>query len=586
MKKILFLLLVLFGGILFFMHKYSTEKNINNYMLVDIETINNPRLYCVGYPEIKLTDKKTNLEVKKYNNLVDGLFLLKNGDYKLEILYHNKIITRDIEKKSDTGLKYKVFLEQSAEMKYFDDFTRLFGLGILVSNIMLFLKLMYKKDKKELFVIFCHLIIMQFLSFTNIFTGYQLNILQIIVEISLFYSLTCYFSSYLRKKHKKTANYVQAVSVIFIVFISLMLLLVINENILVYFIEYHSFIFNIFVIIFYIIIIILNLANFFIAYIVLINRFINIKNKELKKLKGYQILFMTLIFIITILVSAMEASFRIYPKYDILFLLGGTVLFWILFFEVNIEVALEINKKYRNLYLYMLKALIVFIFIYIYLIYSKSYRIMIPVLLIYILGETSYYFCKLINHNKSIVSYEKFLNKLKGVDNIEEFQNIIENEILKKNSLESVKFKIFLGYNEEKEYIRISDNNKIVKNENLCEKYENYDFGLRIKVKNDICIALLLIKTKNEKYLNELIASLSIFMDDLVYIINYIRTLSLKNNLEKRSEKEQLNKILEEHLTFIKEFSLLIKKKTKEEDIKKYSEMILQNVKDLGDKFE
>ena len=173
------------------------------------------------------------------------------------------------------------------------------------------------------------------------------------------------------------------------------------------------------------------------------------------------------IFIITILVSAMEASFRIYPKYDILFLLGGTVLFWILFFEVNIEVALEINKKYRNLYLYMLKALIVFIFIYIYLIYSKSYRIMIPVLLIYILGETSYYFCKLINHNKSIVSYEKFLNKLKGVDNIEEFQNIIENEILKKNSLESVKFKIFLGYNEEKEYIRISDNNKIVKNENL-----------------------------------------------------------------------------------------------------------------------
>ena len=51
-------------------------------------------------------------------------------------------------------------------------------------------------------------------------------------------------------------------------------------------------------------------------------------------------------------------------------------------------------------------------------------------------------------------------------------------------------------------------------------------------------------------------------------------------------QKEEINKILEEHLIFIREFSLLIKKKSKEENIKTYSEIILKNVKDLGDKLE
>ena len=60
----------------------------------------------------------------------------------------------------------------------------------------------------------------------------------------------------------------------------------------------------------------------------------------------------------------------------------------------------------------------------------------------------------------------------------------------------------------------------------------------------------------------------------------------MKNNLEKKNEKEEVSRILEEHLIFIREFSLLIKKKSKEENIKTYSEIILKNVKDLGDKLE
>ena len=587
MKKILLLLLIFFSGMLFYMYKFNIEKKIDNYMIIEVRIVNNPRLYCMGYPQIKLIDKKTDQEIKKYNDFIDGFYVVNKGNYRVEALYNNELISRDVEKQEGRSLRYGIFLKQTPEMQYFDNFTRLFGVGSLIFNLFLFLKLIYKRKNKRLLWIFCHLILIHFLNFTNIFTGYQLELAQIIVEISLFFSLIVSFSFYIKKKNKKLSDCILVTAMVMLMFLSLILMFMADNNILAYFIEYHSTIFNIIIIINYIITIILNFSNFIIAYIILINRFRNTKNKDFKKMKGYQILFLTLMVTVTMLISTiLEPSFRFYPRYDILFILGTTVLFWILFFESNMELALEINRKYRNIYSYILKVLTIFISIYIYIIYSKNYFGMIPILLIYAFGEGIYYFYKVINYNRNINSYNKFLNKLKGVDNIEEFQNITEEEILKKNSLESVKFKILSDYTEEEEFVRISDNNKIINNENLQEKFRDYDFGLRMKVRDDVCIALLLVKTKNGKYINEFIASLSIFMDDLVYIVNYIRTLNLKSSLEKKNEKEEVSKILEEHLIFIKEFSLLIRKKSKEENIKEYSEIILKNVKDLGDKFE
>ena len=587
MKKILLLLLIFFSGILFYMYKFNIEKKIDNYIIIETEFVNNPRLYCKGYLEIKLMDKDSNQEIKKYNNFIEGLYVVGKGNYRVEVPYNNEVIIRDLEKHEGKSLKYRFFLEQTSEMRYFDNLTRLFGVGSLIFNLFLFLKLFYKIKNKKILLIFCHLILIHFLSFTNIFTGYQLGLIRVIAEMSLFSFLIVYFSSYIKKKNKKLSNCILMISAVMLMFLSVVLMLVIDSNIMVYFIEYHSTIFNILIIINYVISMILNLSGFIIAYVILINRFMNTKNEDFKIMRGYQILFLTLIVMVTTLISTvLESSFKFYPRYDILFLLGITVLFWILFFESNMEVALEINRKYRNIYLYILKVLTIFISMYIYIICSKNYFGMIPILLIYIFGEGTYYFYKVINYNRNVNSYNKFLNKLRGIDNIEEFQNITEEEILKKNSLKSVKFKILSDYNEEKEFVRIFDNNKIIKNEYLQEEFKDYDFGLRIKVSNDVCIALLLIKTKNGKCFNEFITSLSMFMDDLVYIISYIRTLNLKSNLEKKNVKEEVSKILEEHIIFIKEFSLLIRKKSKEENIKEYSEIILKNVKDLGDKFE
>ena len=587
MKKTLLLFLLFLGGVLFYIHKCSIEKKVDDYMIIETGFINNPRLYCKEYPKIKLIDKKTNQEIKNYNYFIKGLYIVNEGDYRVEAFYNNEVTVRDIKKQADKGLKYDFFLEQSAEMKSLDNFTRLFGVGSLIFNLFLFFKLFRKKENKRLLLIFCHLILIHFLSFINIFTGYQLLIIQMIVEISLFSFLISYFLSYVKKKNKKLSNCILVISIIMLVFISSMLMFITSENVLVYFVKYHSDLFDILVIINYIINIILNLSNYIIPYAILIRIFINTQDKDYRKMKGYQLLFLTLVFLIAILmVTILESSFRLYPRYDVLFLLGATVLFWILFFGANMEAALEIHRKHRYLYSYILKVLSIFVFIYIYISSSKSYHKMIPVLLIYIFGEGVYYFCKVINYNRNIDSYNKFFNKLRGTDNIEEFQRITENEILKKNSLESVKFKILSDYNEEKKYVKITDNNKIIKNEHLQDNFKKYDFGLRMKVKGDVCIALLLVKTKNGKYLNEFMTSLSIFMDDLVYIVNYIRTLNLKSSLEKKNEKEEVSKILEEHLIFIREFSLLIKKKSKEENIKTYSEIILKNVKDLGDKFE
>ena len=586
MKKILLLLVLFLSVMLFYIHKCSIERKVDDYIIIETGFINNPRLYCKEHPKIKLTDKKTNQEIGKSNYFIDGLYIVDEGSYRIEASYDNDVIIKDIEKLAGERLKYKIFMEQAPEIKYLDNFTRLFGLGSLVFNLFLF-KLFYKKENKRLLLIFCHIILIYFLSFTNIFNGYQLTIVQTAVEISLLTFLAAYFLSYLKKKNKKLANCVFAILTMVLVFIISLLIFIVNESILVYFVKYHPVLFNSLMIINLIVNIALNLFNYIIPYIILINIFINTQDKDYKRMKGYQILFLTLIFLITVLgATILESNFSLYPRYDVLFLLGTTVLFWVLFFGANMEAALEIHRKNRHLYSYILKVLSIFVFIYIYIICSKSYYEMIPVLLIYIFGEGVYYLCRAVSCKRNINSYNKFFNKLRGVNDIGEFQNIIEEEILKRNSLESVKFKILSDYNEEKEYVRILDNDKIIKNEYLQEKLQKYDFGLRMKVKGEVCIALLLVKTKNGKYLNEFMASLSVFMDDLVYIVNYIRTLNLKSNLEKKNEKEEMNKILEEHLIFIREFSLLIKKKSKEENIKTYSEIILKNVKDLGDKLE
>ena len=585
MKKILLIPLFFAMSILFFMQKYDIKKDINDYLIVDIEFTGNPRMYGKKDPQVKLIDNKTNQEVMKYNNLIDKLFLIKEGNYTLEIFYENNIIIKNIEKQADKNLKYKVLLEQTPKNHYLDKFIKTFALVSLIFNIFIFIKF-YKESKKRLIIIFAHLLIIHFLSFTNLFSGFQLKIMRIIIEISLIYLLMIYFSSYLKKKSEKISSLFILVSAILIIYLLSMTGFAMNDDLLVYFLKYHSLIFKFLFIILIIINIVLNLGLFIIPYGILINNIKNIKNKNLRSIKIYQTLYLILIFVLTILASfVLMAKLSYYPKYDALFLIGMSLLFWILFLDTNEEIALKIYKKYRNLNIYILKVLGIFVFIYFYIISNNTYYyIAAPILVIYIFGEIIYYFVKTIYENKNINSYNKFLNQLKGIENIDEFKYIIEKEILKRNSLKGVKFEIILDYEEEKKYVSIINENEIIENEYLEKKYQNYNFGIRIKSKNNVCIALLLIEVENKKYLKELITSLSLLMEDITYPIIYIRTVSLKNSIEKKERTKRENEILKEHLALIKEFSLLINKKTNDKDIKSYSEIILNSIKELGDK--
>lgn len=585
MKKILLIPLFFAMSILFFMQKYDIKKDINDYLIVDIEFTGNPRMYGKKDPQVKLIDNKTNQEVMKYNNLIDKLFLIKEGNYTLEIFYENNIIIKNIEKQANKNLKYKVLLEQTPKNHYLDKFIKTFALVSLIFNIFIFIKF-YKESKKRLIIIFAHLLIIHFLSFTNLFSGFQLKIMRIIIEISLIYLLMIYFSSYLKKKSEKISSLFILVSAILIIYLLSMTGFAMNDDLLVYFLKYHPLIFKVLFGILIIINIVLNLGLFIIPYGILINNIKNIKNKNLRNIKIHQILYLTLIFVLTILASfVLMAKLSYYPKYDALFLIGMSLLFWILFLDINEEIALKIYKKYRNLNIYILKVLGIFVFIYFYIISNNTYYyIAAPILVIYILGEIIYYFVKTINENKTINSYNKFLNQLKGIENIDEFKYIIEKEILKRNSLKGIKFEIILDHEDEKKYVSIINENEIIENEYLEKKYQNYNFGIRIKSKNNICIALLLIEVENKKYLKELITSLSLLMEDITYPIIYIRTVSLKNSIEKKERAKRENELLKEHLSLIKEFSLLINKKTNDKDIKSYSEIILNSIKELGDK--
>lgn len=585
MKKILLVPLFFAMSILFFMQKYDIKKDINDYLIVDIEFTGNPRMYGKKDPQVKLIDNKTNQEVMKYNNLIDKLFLIKEGNYTLEVFYENNIIIKNIEKQADKNLKYKVLLEQTPKNQYLDKFIKTFALISLIFNIFIFIKF-YKESKKRLIIIFAHLLIIHFLSFTNLFSGFQLKIMRTITEISLIYFLMIYFSSYLKKKSEKISSLFILVSAILIIYLLSMTGFAMNDDLLVYFLKYHPLIFKVLFGILIIINIVLNLGLFIIPYGILINNIKNIKNKNLRNIKIHQILYLTLIFVLTILASfVLMAKLSYYPKYDALFLIGMSLLFWILFLDTNEEIALKIYKKYRNLNIYILKVLGIFVFIYFYIISNNTYYyIAAPILVIYILGEIIYYFVKTINENKTINSYNKFLNQLKGIENIDEFKYIIEKEILKRNSLKGIKFEIILDHEDEKKYVSIINENEIIENEYLEKKYQNYNFGIRIKSKNNICIALLLIEVENKKYLKELITSLSLLMEDITYPIIYIRTVSLKNSIEKKERAKRENELLKEHLSLIKEFSLLINKKTNDKDIKSYSEIILNSIKELGDK--
>ena len=179
--------------------------------------------------------------------------------------------------------------------------------------------------------------------------------------------------------------------------------------------------------------------------------------------------------------------------------------------------------------------------------------------------------------------YDQILTKLKGIDDIYTFENILEKEINKKINLKTAKFVIFLSDIEESRYIRNKSRKIIINKEDLQHEYNNFDFGIRISVGSDTCIALLLIELNEKKYHNEEKLFLKGLAEELVYSVNYVRTLHLRKNIEYIPHSKYLNEEKKENIQFIKDFAALIYNLSNDEKIKAYSRTIMEKSDELGD---
>ena len=186
--------------------------------------------------------------------------------------------------------------------------------------------------------------------------------------------------------------------------------------------------------------------------------------------------------------------------------------------------------------------------------------------------------------NRLNPKYDQILAKLKGIDDIHTFENILEKEINKKINLKMVKFTIFLSDTEETEYTRNKSRKIIINKEDLQDKYNNFDFGIRISVGSDTCIALLLIELNEKKYHNEEKLFLKGLSEELVYSVNYVRTLHLRKNIEFIPDSKYLSEEKIENIQFIKDFAALIYNLSDDEKIKTYSKTIVEKAEKLGDR--
>ncbi|MBP9477729.1 MAG: hypothetical protein KBF12_03835 [Sebaldella sp.] len=118
----------------------------------------------------------------------------------------------------------------------------------------------------------------------------------------------------------------------------------------------------------------------------------------------------------------------------------------------------------------------------------------------------------------------------------------------------------------------------------MKNNYKKFDYGIKLNIEKNTCIALLLIEDREGSSIKEVILLLINLMEKLSYIINYVRIINLKKTLVEKTEDYPLQEISKEEIMFIQKFTSLIYSQTNEEKIKNYSKIILEKADKLGDK--
>lgn len=584
MKKyfILFSIIVFTGIIgisLYSLDKEISGKNINDFLIVETKFKGKSRIVTDEFIPVKLY--KDNKEIEGVTLFFNTVFRIDEGTYELSADYDDQHVSKVIYKSSDKKYLIPLEFEANQQLKNLEIFDRITIFVVLLINILFFLILVKKNCKVSLLLIltFLSLLAVNLLSFVNLFTPNQLFILQLILQINLTILFAVCFLKLINLERK---IFVKIITIIF-VFLFIMginMLIYIKSEALSYFIKYHPKIFYINAIAMYILAFILDYIVLIAPIILVLIELKKSDNQDFKKIKIFQMLILFLFLFIEIFTEFFETP--LYTLGDVLNNIQVSSFFWILFFSLNIEYIVKSYKKFQKYLFYSLKYLVLIELLYIFIIKTHKYEFILPIAAVCILGDVIFLTTEKI-FKKISPKYDDLFLKLKGTDNIDDFEKIIEKELPKRITAEKIKFKIFLSANEHDEYIKNKNDDIITNSEGFQDNYKEYNLGIKLKINTNTCIALLLVKYKDKMYFNEDNIFLMGILEKLFYTINYIRTLTLKKNLVSDTKVEYSNEIKKEALQFISEFATLTYNHTEDEKIKTYSKAIIEKAKIFGD---
>ena len=429
MKKSLLFLIIILVILAGLSKDYVLQSKLNNYLIVDVEFLNTSKIIPDKFISLKLyKDGDVKKEIKSFYD-TQRVFMIENGDYELKLNYDNKVITRKIHKTNDKEIKTSFTLLATKAMENTVSF---FGIFSLIINVFLFYKFIYKRKRetnKYLYPIFFMLVIYNFLNFTKLFNFETSSILLAIAELLLFSSVGIYFFKVLNSRKKSVI--VKVIFSFFGVMITTLFIYVIifsNLTSFSYFLLYYPII-DVIVSIFASI---LNYSIFLVFAIIIFMKYKSTKNIILRKTLVYTLLVLFSIFIISLIFSFFPI-FN-YLRVDPITIMQTTMFFWLIFFESNIESFLYIHRKYKNIIFYLFKILILFQIIYMYSLYVKNTFLFTALILLDVV------YLIITNSVQNNSMFDDIFMKLKGVDDLEVFQNIFESEIIKNLPVESAQF--------------------------------------------------------------------------------------------------------------------------------------------------
>ncbi|MCP1223009.1 hypothetical protein [Sebaldella sp. S0638] len=558
----------------------SDRADTNDFIIVNTRFRNRPRIFTDNIVQTSLY--KNNQEIEGFTLLSNTIFQVEKGDYILKSEFENQHFEQNVHKSDNIPENVTFNFEMNGKIRFFELFSRTATFILLLMNVLIYMKSdkIVKRKSPLIIITFLLLLFNNFLSFTNIFPQKLLFVSAGITTIALTISFILCFFYLVSSKERKYWKYI-FIFAIMTYFSLINILFLVSPNILMYLVKFHINTLitsiNIYVVLAYFV----DYMILFVPLFCLLRGLQKNKDKDLKNMKILQILFLLLFLILNIATEFSNSD--IFFNGDILENMQYSIIFWILFFNLNIDDTAKYYISMQRWVTLVLKYIVIINIIYIIGIESSQYRFTFWVIIFCIIGDIIYLLViRLMNRLNP--RYDQILAKLKGIDDIHIFENILEKEISKKINPKTIKFIIFLSDTEEKEYIRNKSRKIIISKEDFKNKYANFDFGIKISVGTNTCIALLLIELNERKYHNEEKLFLKGLSEELVYSVNYVRTLHLRKYIESVSDNKYINEEIKENIQFIKDFAALIYNLSDDKKIKAYSKTIIEKAEKLGDK--